>query len=71
MSGALSRYKTKKVYQKIFEKHFNNQTSLDIIDKHIRSVIKTIDPNNEIAVLVEERDKAQFVKIEVFDRGLN
>ena len=56
---------------KIFEKHFNNQTSLDIIDKHIRSVIKTIDPNNEIAVLVEERDKAQFVKIEVFDRGLN
>ena len=56
---------------KIFEKHFNNQTSLDIIDKHIRSVIKTIDSDDKIAVLVEERDKAQFVKIEVFDRVLN
>ena len=56
---------------KIFEKYFNNKTSLNIIDKYIGLVIKTIDSDDEIAVLVEERDKAKFVRIKVFDRVLN
>ena len=56
---------------KIFEKYFNNKISLNVIDKYIRLVIKTIDPDDEIAVLVEERDNAKFVRIKVSDRVLN
>ena len=56
---------------RIFERYFHIGTSLDLIDKYIRLVLKTFDPNDDIEVTYEDQSEAQFVRIVIFDRVLN
>ena len=54
-----------------FERYFRNNTSLDQIDKYVRLVLKTFDPDDDIEVTYEDQSEAQFVRITIFDRVLN
>ena len=56
---------------RIFERYFHIGTSLDRIDKYIRLVLKTFDPDDDIEVTYEDQSAAQFVRIVIFDRILN
>ena len=56
---------------RFFERYFQMETSLDQIDKYIRLVLKTFDPNDDIEVTYEDQSEAQFVRIVIFDRVLN
>ena len=56
---------------RVFEKYFQMETSLDQIDKYVRLVLKTFDPNDDIEVTYEDQSEAQFVRIVIFDRVLN
>ena len=55
---------------RIFERYFHIGTSLDQIDKYVRLVLKTFDPD-DIEVTYEDQSEAQFVRIVIFDRVLN
>ncbi len=56
---------------RIFERYFHIGTSFDQIDKYVRLVLKTFDPDDDIEVTYEDQSEAQFVKIIIFDRVLN
>ena len=56
---------------RIFERYFHIRTSLDQIDKYVRLVLKTFDPDDDIEVTYEDRSEAQFVRIVIFNRFLN
>ena len=56
---------------RIFERYFHIGTSLDQIDKYVRLVLKTFDPDDDIEVTYEGKSEAQFVRIVIFDRVLN
>ena len=54
-----------------FQRFFRHDTSLDQIDKYVRLVLKTFDPDDDIEVTYEDQSEAQFVRIRIFDRILN
>ena len=54
-----------------FERYFRYNTSLDQIDKYVRLVLKTFDPDDDIEVTYEDQSEVQFVRIVIFDRVLN
>ena len=54
-----------------FQRFFRHDTSLDQIDKYVRLVLKTFDPDDDIEVSYEDQSEAQFVRIRVYDRVLN
>ena len=56
---------------RVFEKYFQIETSLDQIDKYVRLVLKTFDPDDDVEVTYEDQSEAQFVRIKIFDRVLN
>ena len=56
---------------RIFERYFHIGTSLDQIDKYVRLVLKTFDPDDDIEVTYEDQSEAQFVRIVILDRILN
>jgi len=56
---------------RVFEKYFQLETSLDQIDKYVRLVLKTFDPDDDIEVTYEDQQEAQFIRIKIFDRTLN
>ena len=56
---------------RIFERYFHIGTSLDQIDKYVRVVLKTFDPDDDIEVTYEDQSEAQFVRTVIFDRVLN
>jgi len=56
---------------RVFERYFQMETSLDQIDKYVRLVLKTFDPDDDIEVTYEDQSEAQFVRIRIFDRILN
>ena len=56
---------------RVFKKYFQKEISLDQIDKYVRLVLKTFDPDDDIEVTYEDQSEAQFVRIIIFDRVLN
>jgi hypothetical protein len=54
-----------------FQKYFRHNTSLEQIDKYIRLVLKTFDPDDEVEVFYQDQLEAQFVQIKIHDRVLN
>ena len=56
---------------RVFERYFQMETSLDQIDKYVRLVLKTFDPDDDVEVTYEDQSEAQFVRIKIFDRVLN
>ena len=56
---------------RVFERYFQMETSLDQIDKYVRLVLKTFDPDDDVEVIYEDQSEAQFVRIMIFDRVLN
>ena len=56
---------------RVFERYFQMETSLDQIDKYVRLVLKTFDPDDDIEVTYEDQSEAQFVRIRIYDRVLN
>jgi len=56
---------------RVFERYFQIDTSLDQIDKYVRLVLKTFDPDDDVEVIYEDQSEAQFVRIRIFDRVLN
>ena len=56
---------------RVFERYFQMETSLDQIDKYVRLVLKTFDPDDDIEVTYEDQSETQLVRIVVFDRVLN
>ena len=56
---------------RIFERYFHIGTSLDQIDKYVRLVLKTFDPDDDVEVTYEDQSEVQFVRIVIFDRVLN
>ena len=53
---------------RVFERYFQMETSLDQIDKYVRLVLKTFDPDDDVEVTYEDQSEAQFVIIRIFDR---
>ena len=53
---------------RVFERYFQMETSLDQIDKYVRLVLKTFDPDDDVEVAYEDQSEAQFVRIRIFDR---
>ena len=53
---------------RVFERYFQMETSLDKIDKYVRLVLKTFDPDDDVEVIYEDQSEAQFVRIRIFDR---
>jgi hypothetical protein len=56
---------------RVFERYFQIDTSLDQIDKYVRLVLKTFNPDDDVEVIYEDQSEAQFVRIRIFDRVLN
>ena len=56
---------------RVFERYFQMETTLDQIDKYVRLVLKTFDPDDDVEVTYEDQSEAQFVRIRIFDRILN
>ena len=56
---------------RVFERYFQMKTPLDQIDKYVRLVLKTFDPDDDVEVTYEDQSEAQFVRIRIFDRVLN
>ena len=56
---------------RIFERYLHIETCLNQIDKYVRLVLKTFDPDDDIEVTYEDQLEAQFVRITIFDRVLN
>ena len=53
---------------RVFERYFQMETSLDQIDKYVRLVLKTFDPDDDVEATYEDQSEAQFVRIRIFDR---
>tara|TARA_B100001059_G_scaffold204365_1_gene213633 strand:- start:370 stop:543 length:174 start_codon:yes stop_codon:yes gene_type:complete len=56
---------------RVFERYFKIDTSLDQIDKYVKVVLKTFDPDDDVEVTYEDQQEAQFIRIKIFDRVLN
>jgi hypothetical protein len=56
---------------RVFERYFQIETSLDQIDKYVRLVLKTFDPNDDVEVTYEDQSEAQFIRIRIFDRVIH
>ena len=56
---------------RVFERYFQMETSLDQIDKYVRLVLKTFDPDDDVEVTYENQSEDQFVRIRIFDRVLS
>ena len=56
---------------RIFERYFHIGTSLDQIDKYVRLVLKTFDPDGHIEATYKDQSEARLVRIAIFDRVLN
>ena len=56
---------------RVFERFFQKETSLDQIDKYVRLVLKTFDPDDDVEVTYENQSEDQFVRIKIFDRVLS
>ena len=56
---------------KIFQKYFKESTPENIIDKYIKLVLKTIDPDEEVEIYYDFEEGMQKVKIRVLDRIIN
>ena len=49
----------------------NEKTSEKIIDKYIKLVLKTVDPDDEVEIYYDFEEGMQKVNIKVLDRVLN
>ena len=56
---------------KTFQKYFTESTSEKTIDKYIKLVLKTIDPDDEVEIYYDFEEGMQKVNIKVLDRILN
>ena len=56
---------------KTFQKYFREKVPETTIDKYIRLVLKTIDPDDEVEIYYDFEEGMQKVNIKVLDRGLN
>ena len=54
-----------------FQKYFRKNTSEKIIDKYIKLVLKTFDPDDEVEIYYDLEEEMKKVNIIVFDRILN
>ncbi len=56
---------------KTFQRYFREKTSEKIIDKYIKLVLKTVDPDDEVEIYYDFEEGLQKVKIRVLDRIIN
>lgn len=56
---------------KNFQKYFKESTSEKTIDKYIKLVLKTIDPDDEVEIYYDFEEGMQKVNIKILDRVLN
>ena len=56
---------------KTFQKYFRENTSETTIDKYIKLVLKTIDPDDEVEIYYDFEEGIQKVNIKVLDRVLH
>ena len=56
---------------KQFQKYFRKNTSEKIIDKYIKLVLKTFDPDDEVEIYYDLEEEMKKVNITVLDRVLN
>ena len=56
---------------KTFQRYFREKTSEKIIDKYIKLVLKTVDPDDEVEIYYDFEEGMQKVNIKVLDRILN
>ena len=56
---------------RVFERYFQIETSLDQIDKYVRLVLKTFDPDDDVEVTYEDQSEALFIRIRIFDRVIH
>ena len=54
-----------------FQKYFRKNTSEKIIDKYIKLVLKTFDPDDEVEIYYNLEEEMKKVNITVLDRVLN
>ena len=56
---------------KTFQKYFREKVPETTIDKYIRLVLKTMDPDDEVEIYCDFEEGMQKVNIKVLDRVLN
>ena len=56
---------------KTFQKYFTENTPEKTIDKYIKLVLKTIDPDDEVEICYDFEEGMQKVNIKVLDRILH
>jgi len=56
---------------KTFQRYFREKTSEKIIDKYIKLVLKTVDPDDEVEIYYDFEEGMQKVNIKVLDRVLH
>ena len=56
---------------KTFQKYFREKVPETTIDKYIRLVLKTIDPDDEVEIYYDFEEGMQKVNIKVLDRILH
>jgi uncharacterized protein YdeI (BOF family) len=56
---------------KTFQKYFKQNTQAVTIDKYIKLVLKTIDPDDEVEIYYDFEEGMQKVNIKVLDRILH
>ena len=56
---------------KTFQKYFREKVPETTIDKYIRLVLKTMDPDDEVEIYYDFEEGMQKVNIKVLDRVLN
>ena len=56
---------------KSFQKYFRENISETTIDKYIKLVLKTIDPDDEVEIYYDFEEGMQKVNIKVLDRILH
>ena len=56
---------------KTFEKEFNVNTKLEILDHYVRSILNKFDLDDEIEVDIQEFDGKKIVNVKILDRMLN
>ena len=56
---------------KTFQRYFKENTPEKTIDKYIKLVLKTIDPDDEVEIYYDFEEGMQKVNIKVLERVLN
>jgi len=56
---------------KTFQRYFREKASEKTIDKYIKLVLKTIDPDDEVEIYHYFEEGMQKINIKVLDRVLN